>query len=342
MSRSRREKGGVACALDGFALAVIGGSSHVPSQHEPLINIYIETCSVPSSTHTDPSQYCNSLYFIYFHFFTYVVAYAANGNATQDSSTAKLAVVARMPHKRSNVSDVMRYKLTYFTFLDDRRSFANVDALLTRLAPVGTVYVGCTEGVGADSSSTGGSGGGGQAGGGNASSRKSGQEVSELLSKLVTVLESRNDVSVVDDINLNSNSSSITVHELPTLSKAKATSLANSTLRHLLGGEASDAHLAYRGDRHLAEEPLLQWAMGYFFSADPSYRNVESDDTTCGMYGIESGTLSSHLALDRTASEAIHLLPPRSGSGAALLTGGNLGNNSLFGVLNHCKTKMGR
>ena len=337
-SRSRREKGGVACAVDGFALAVIGGSSHVPSQqHEPL-SIYIETCSVPSSTHTDPSQYCNSLYFIYFHFFTYVVAYAANGNATQDSSTAKLAVVARMPHKRSNVSDVMRYKLTYFTFLDDRRSFANVDALLTRLAPVGTVYVGCTEGgVGADSS------GGGQAGGGNASSRKSGQEVSEFLSKLVTVLESRNDASVVDDTTPNNNSSSsITVHELPTLSKAKATSLANSTLRHLLGGEASDAHLAYRGDRHLAEEPLLQWAMGYFFSADPSYRNVESDDTTCGMYGIESGTLSSHLALDRTASEAIHLLPPRSGSGAALLTGGNLGNNSLFGVLNHCKTKMGR
>ena len=293
---------------------------------------------MPSSTHTDPSQYCNSLYFIYFHFFTYVVAYAANGNATQDSSTAKLAVVARMPHKRSNVSDVMRYKLTYFTFLDDRRSFANVDALLTRLAPVGTVYVGCTEGgVGADSS------GGGQAGGGNASSRKSGQEVSEFLSKLVTVLESRNDASVVDDTTPNNNSSSsITVHELPTLSKAKATSLANSTLRHLLGGEASDAHLAYRGDRHLAEEPLLQWAMGYFFSADPSYRNVESDDTTCGMYGIESGTLSSHLALDRTASEAIHLLPPRSGSGAALLTGGNLGNNSLFGVLNHCKTKMGR
>ena len=46
----------------------------------------------------------------------------------------------------------MRYKLTYFTFLDDRRSFANVDALLTRLAPVGTIYVACTEG-GADTNS---------------------------------------------------------------------------------------------------------------------------------------------------------------------------------------------
>jgi len=31
-------------------------------------------------------------------------------------------------------------------FLDDRRSFANVVTLLTRLTPVSTVYVACTEG----------------------------------------------------------------------------------------------------------------------------------------------------------------------------------------------------
>lgn len=252
-------------------------------------------------------------------------------------------MVARQPHKRIHVDDVMRYKLTYFTFLDDRRSFANVDALLTRLAPVGTIYVACTEG-GADSNNNNFAGGGYNGGSSSSSAtkaKKSGQEVSELLSKLVTVLESRNDISNNSNGDGHQESAnSITVHELPTLSKTKATSLANSSLRHLLGGETSDAHLAYRGDKHLATEPLLQWAMGYFFSADPSYRS-ESDDT-CGMYGLESGTLSSHLALDRTASEAIHLLPPRSGSGAALITGGNVGNNSLFGVLNHCKTKMGR
>ncbi len=238
----------------------------------------------------------------------------------------------------------MRYKLTYFTFLDDKRSFVNVDALLTRLAPVGTIYVACTESGGADYKH-GGSGGGSSTTTTTTKGKKSGQEVSELLSKLVTVLESRNDISNnsnCDGDHHNASSSSTTaVHELPPLSKSKAISLADSVLRHLLGGETSDAYLAYRGDRHLAEEPLLQWAMGYFFSADPSYRN-ESDDDTSGIYGVESGTLSSHLALDRTASEAIHLLPPRSGSGAALLTGGNVGNNSLFGVLNHCKTKMGR
>ena len=46
--------------------------------------------------------------------------------------------------------------------------------------------------------------------------------------------------------------------------------------------------------------------------------------------------------MDRTAAEAIHLLPPKTGSGQALITGGNAMNNSLYGVLNRCKTRMGR
>ncbi|KAL7540395.1 hypothetical protein ACHAXR_010075, partial [Thalassiosira sp. AJA248-18] len=250
-----------------------------------------------------------------------------SGNSTQDSSTAKLAVVARSPHKRSEIDDIIRYNLQYFTFLDDRRSFANVDALLTRLAPVGSVYVACTE---SPDNATGGGGGG--------KNKKAAAEVTELFSKLMTVLESRNDISSSND---SGNDASITIHQLPTLSKPKATTLAESTLRHLLGGDSSsESHISYRGSKHLAEEPLIQWCLGHFFSADPSFRDDGSDESL-GSYRIEAGTLKSHLALDRTAAEAIHLLPPRSGSGAALLTGGNGGNNSLFGVLNHCKTKMG-
>eukprot|EP00579_Thalassiosira_antarctica_P010231 CAMPEP_0201910000 /NCGR_PEP_ID=MMETSP0903-20130614/1538_1 /ASSEMBLY_ACC=CAM_ASM_000552 /TAXON_ID=420261 /ORGANISM="Thalassiosira antarctica, Strain CCMP982" /LENGTH=257 /DNA_ID=CAMNT_0048444585 /DNA_START=39 /DNA_END=808 /DNA_ORIENTATION=+ len=228
-------------------------------------------------------------------------ATTASGNSTQDSSTAKLAVLARSPHKRSEVHDKIIHNLQYFTFLDDRRSFANIDALLTRLAPVGTVYVACTE------SPDGGGGGGGSSG---KKASRAAAEVSELMSKLISVLESRNDVS--SDGSTNDNN--ISVHVLPALSKVKATTLAASILPHFLGGENSESHLAYRGDKHLAEEPLVQWCLGHFFSADPSFRD-ESDDTS-GTYKIASGTLRSHLALDRTAAEAIHLLPPRSGSGA--------------------------
>ncbi len=252
----------------------------------------------------------------------------ASGNSTQDSSTAKLTLIARTPHKRSGLEDNTRYNLQYFTFLDDRRSFANVDALLTRLAPVGTVYVGCTESPESNQNNN----------NGGAKTKKAAAEVSELMSKLVNVIESRNDVTNNDDNGGTSND--ISVHVLPILSKGKATSLAEGTLRHLLGGETSEAHLAYRGDKHFAEEPLIQWCLGHFFNADPSYSDTSDD--TLGTYRVEKGTLNSALALDRTAAEAIHLLPPRSGSGAALLTGGNQGNNSLFGVLNQCKTKMGR
>mmetsp|Transcript_27365 Transcript_27365/g.61832 ORF Transcript_27365/g.61832 Transcript_27365/m.61832 type:complete len:693 (+) Transcript_27365:1-2079(+) len=78
--------------------------------------------------------------------------------------------------------------------------------------------------------------------------------------------------------------------------------------------------------------------LGYFFSADPMH--FDGSDDTRGSVRIVRGTLDSHLAIDRTAAEAIHLLPPRS-SGAALLQGGNDANNSLYGVLNQCKTKMG-
>ena len=86
----------------------------------------------------------------------------------------------------------------------------------------------------------------------NKGNKRAAVEVSELMSKLMNVLESRNDVNANDNIS---------VHALPTLSKVKATSLAESSLRHLLGGETSEAHLAYRGDKHLAEEPMVQLAL---------------------------------------------------------------------------------
>lgn len=258
-------------------------------------------------------------------------ATSASGNSTQDSATAKLAVLARSPHKRSGLDDKIRHRLQYFTFFDDRRSFANVDALLTRLAPVGAIYVACTEST--------------EQGGGGASAKKrkgagsrAAAEVDDLLNRLISVLETRNDVAGSSRDGRHGEDA-LSVHVLPALAKPKAVDLADATLPHLLGCSVA-SHLAYRGDRHLAEEPLVRWCLGHHFAADPAFR--DQSDATFGAYRLDRGALGSHLALDRTAAEAIHLLPPRSGSGAALLTGGDKSNNSLFGVLNHCKTKMGR
>eukprot|EP01082_Thalassiosira_pseudonana_P003558 g2982.t1 g2982 contig12:1195904-1198440(+) len=167
--------------------------------------------------------------------------------------------------------------------------------------------------------------------GNNVTTRVATSGVADLVKRVVHVVESRTDISNDGD--------AVDVCVLPTLSKAKATSLAESTLNRLLGDETSESHLAYRGDKRIAEEPLILWCMGLFFSADRSY--CDDGDDAIGTYRVCPGTLTSHMALDRTAAEAIHLLPPRNGSGAALITGGNASNNSLFGVLNHCKTKMG-
>ena len=207
--------------------------------------------------------------------------------------------------------------------------------MLTRLAPVGTAYVTCTEGYDQGDTTDRNNGGGGTK---NKTEKSSAAEVTALLSRLVNVLESRDDVAPPRQNNNNDGGcSGISVHVLPTLSKSKATSLAETTLRRLLGGENDTRYLSYRGDKRLAEESMVLWTLGCFFSADVSYSNNTNDD---GAYIIVPGMLNSRMSLDRTAAEAIHLLPPRT-SGGALLTGGNSDNNSLFGVLNVCKTRMG-
>lgn len=107
----------------------------------------------------------------------------------------------------------------------------------------------------------------------------------------------------------------------------------DSTIVHLLGGEGSEAHLAYRANVVLANEVILKKALGLLLH---SLNLLKGDPSTEGTYEILPGVLTSHLVLDRTASECINLLPPPT-----LAVGGDLANNSLLGVLNKCKTKMG-
>lgn len=65
-----------------------------------------------------------------------------NSNA---NSSVRLAVVARIPRKRLDCTDHIKYTLKYFSFLDDRRRFTNLDALLTRLSPISVVHLSATE-----------------------------------------------------------------------------------------------------------------------------------------------------------------------------------------------------
>ena len=68
--------------------------------------------------------------------------------------------------------------------------------------------------------------------------------------------------------------------------------------------------------------------------------NIKSDSEE-GDYELQAGDLTSHLTMDRTAMECINLLPPRHAGISNVVVGGSQSNNSIFGVLNQCKTKMG-
>ena len=128
---------------------------------------------------------------------------------------------------------------------------------------------------------------------------------------------------------------------------AGAARYVDRTLARLLGGEGSDRSLSDRGDRSLRDDSLPQRAVGLLL-----HREVcsgcdddgvgESSESESGAYEVEAGALDSYLTLDRTAAEAVNLLPPLRGSGTAeCVVGGKESNNSVYGVLNRCRTRMG-
>jgi len=105
-------------------------------------------------------------------------------------------------------------------------------------------------------------------------------------------------------------------------------------MNHLLGNDTKQ-HLAYRGNRSLNECSLSKMALCLLIQ-EMNLSTLGEE----GTYEVQSGTLSSHLNLDGIAAECINLLPPKN-SGMASLVGGNSSNNSIYGVLNKTRTKMG-
>jgi hypothetical protein len=68
-------------------------------------------------------------------------------STASNNSICRISVAVRKLRPRNDHSDTVKYTIEYFTFLDDRRMFTNLDALLTRLAPVGSINIACTENV---------------------------------------------------------------------------------------------------------------------------------------------------------------------------------------------------
>eukprot|EP00557_Chaetoceros_sp_GSL56_P006597 CAMPEP_0176487796 /NCGR_PEP_ID=MMETSP0200_2-20121128/6342_1 /TAXON_ID=947934 /ORGANISM="Chaetoceros sp., Strain GSL56" /LENGTH=923 /DNA_ID=CAMNT_0017884687 /DNA_START=354 /DNA_END=3125 /DNA_ORIENTATION=- len=250
----------------------------------------------------------------------------------QANASVRLAVAARIPRKRIDCADPVKYTIQYFNFLDDQRRFTNFDALLTRLSPVGVVHLSCNERteVGSSATSTTGKG-----------SSKRVKEVQNLLTKLSNVINTRKDILFHDSAEPNDNDTILTnvLSSLPAnISNTK--SLPNqleSNLLPLLGGQDSLRFKQYQNDTKLMDDVQSKQAIALLLLQE----NIHAESPEDSEYELVHGSISSHLTMDRTAMECIHLLPPRHEGISNVIVGGSPENNSIFGVLNHCKTKMG-
>jgi hypothetical protein len=170
----------------------------------------------------------------------------------QANASVRLAVVARVPRKRSDVDDPVQYSFQYFTFLDDRRRFTNLDALLTRFSPVGVVHLSSIESgeIGHNSA--------------NKNQQKRAREITSLLHKISSVVDSRNDILANDG----NDATTTLTHTEPTLPKhisntTNLTQSLESNLIPLLGGETNARFKQYKNDTKLMDDVLPKQALAY-------------------------------------------------------------------------------
>lgn len=97
----------------------------------------------------------------------------------------------------------------------------------------------------------------------------------------------------------------------------------DGSLKHVL---SETSYLKYRGS--LVEDLSLK-SLALLLQSQGLSARTDVTDTICEL---QEGVMTSHMSLDRTASECIHLLPPAH-AGLAAVMGGKVHNNSLFGRL---------
>lgn len=60
-------------------------------------------------------------------------------------ATLEISVAAQIPLKRQHVKDIIQFEIQHFEFMDDKRSLSHLDALISRMAPLSCIHLGCTE-----------------------------------------------------------------------------------------------------------------------------------------------------------------------------------------------------
>ena len=150
------------------------------------------------------------------------------------------------------------------------------------------------------------------------------KQVTDLLEKISALVSSRTDLTTAENVNDSG-------EELVQLYASLPTCDLEGSLQHLL---SETSFLQYRG---MVLEDTVPKALRFLLQTQGLSALLDSTKSSCEL---SSGVLTSHMLLDRTASECIHLLPPPH-AGLATVVGGKPHNNSLLGILNRCKTAVG-
>jgi DNA mismatch repair protein MSH2 len=154
----------------------------------------------------------------------------------------------------------------------------------------------------------------------------------KLVESLQTFLDERCSGGNMDS----NNSNNIHVHWSVPVDASKVEA---SVAQLLIPSE--EASLAVRGNLQLSQ-PLIRQGLALWLQSQGLYSSNASCSNMEGSLKILPGVLTSHLVMDSTAAQAIHLLPP-SNDGVATVVGGNVHTNSLWGLLSKpCLTPMGK
>ncbi len=190
---------------------------------------------------------------------------------------------------------------------------------------------------------------------------KRARDVSKLLEKVSNIINSRHDVAATtSDGNNSTDADNVLANVLTSLPKEvqsiSSSTLSNSShghldmvLSHLLGKnnkeeESNESnkdsnYQMYKNDTRLFDDKLAQKAIMLLLQMEDLVST--SDEKTSGTFELLPGDITSYMTMDRTAMECINLLPPSHAGISNVVVGGSMDTNSLFGVLNRCKTKMG-
>lgn len=234
-------------------------------------------------------------------------------------------------------------QLTYYHFWDHPRHWSHLDGLLTRLAPVNVIHVACTD-YNLNSMN--------KAKPGDAASALKNMQVEKVLDNLCQMLRDRKDLTeqtvALHESSSEPPSSLVNLHTkaIPSADPARLKQL----LEQMLVSENGDGSLLNRaalrvaGDVELVHHSLISRGLVLYMQSTGLWQTNTSSlpEEHQSRYEIDAGKLDSHLVLDRTAAEAIHLWPPAN-AGQAVVTGGRAQTNSLAGLISqHTSTVQGK